>query len=628
MSERHQQALLERHLQALLGDIEPEALALLKARLEWVALTSGETLMVQGEPGDAMYIVISGRLRAYIRSEDGDERMVREMSRGQVIGELSLYTDEPRSASVVAIRDSVLVRLDQGAFKDLLASSAQLSILLTRQIIHRLQNPQPKSDLARPVTIALVPITGRTEFPRFALELARHLLKFGRVALVDAARVDHDLGSPGLAQDTAQGLLHQHRLGSYLDELEAQHEYLLLLADEQPTPWTQRCLRRCDEVLLLANADEPRALHPTEITCLKRAPGQRSETTETLLLLHPSDRRIPEGTRAWLDRRPVNGHLHIRPGLERDMARLARFQAGQAVGLVFAGGGARGLAHVGVLQALAEQGIEPDVIGGTSIGAIMATLAASDQPHAHARAVAKRAFGVDPTGDLNPLPLLSLIKGRRLRRVVSQALDELVGRAIDIEDLWKTYYCVASNYSQAREQDFWRGDLLTAMFASIAIPGALPPVVDAGDLLCDGGTFNNFPVDVMRRHRSVGPVIGVDVSARQSTRRPVTEVPSGWSLLMDRFRPKAKRRHRGVPSLMAYLMNVTVLYSTSRQREARKLTDLYLNPPLQRVGMLQWARFDEIAQYGYDHTTEALEQVDALLRQRLRGQPTPATEQR
>jgi NTE family protein len=623
MSERHHQALLERHLNALLGHIEPEALALLKARLEWVTLASGETLIAQGEPGDAMYMVISGRLRAYIRNDDGDERMVREMGRGQVIGELSLYTDEPRSATVVAIRDSVLVRLDQVAFKELLTTSAQLSILLTRQIIHRLQNPQPRSDLARPVTIALVPITEGTEPQRLAEDLARHLLKFGRVALVDAARVDHDLASPGLAQEAANDLVHQHRLGSYLDELEAGHEYLLLLADEQPTPWTQRCLRRCDEVLLLAHANQPPVLHPTEVTCLKREPRQRSETTETLVLLHPADRRIPQGTRAWLDRRPVNGHLHIRPGLERDLARLARFQAGQAVGLVFAGGGARGLAHVGVMQALAEQGIEPDVIGGTSIGAIMATLAASDQPLDHARAVAKRAFSVDPTGDLNPLPLLSLIQGRRLRRVVSQALDELVGRAIDIEDLWKTYYCVASNYSQAREQSFWRGDLLTAMFASIAIPGALPPVASEGDLLCDGGTFNNFPVDVMRRHRAVGPVIGVDLSSQQ-VRKPVAEVPSGWSLLLDRFRPRGRRRHRGMPSLMGYLMNVTVLYSTSRQREARKLTDLYLNPPLQRVGMLQWARFDEIAQYGYDHTHEALAQADAVLRQRLSGLPAPA----
>ena len=111
-----QDQLLERHLGALLGGLEPGALALLRSELQWVEIAAGETLMAQGDPGDSMYLSISGRLRAYIRDEDGVEHMVREMARGQVIGEMALYTDEPRSATVVAIRDSVLVRLDKSAF--------------------------------------------------------------------------------------------------------------------------------------------------------------------------------------------------------------------------------------------------------------------------------------------------------------------------------------------------------------------------------------------------------------------------------------------------------------------------------------------------------------------------------
>ena len=81
----------------------------------------------------------------------------------------------------------------------------------------------------------------------------------------------------------------------------------------------------------------------------------------------------------------------------------------------------------------------------------------------------------------------------------SRAIDELEDEQIDVEDLWKGSFLIASNYSQARENVLRSGDLGRAMRASIAIPGALPPVVRDGDLLCDGGTFNNFPVDVMRR---------------------------------------------------------------------------------------------------------------------------------
>jgi len=84
------------------------------------------------------------------------------------------------------------------------------------------------------------------------------------------------------------------------------------------------------------------------------------------------------------------------------------------------------------------------------------------------------------------------------------------------------------------------------------------------------------------------------------------DVPGTWALLRDRFRPRAKRRYR-LPSLMSYLLNVSIMYSTSRQREYRRLTDLYFNPPLDRVGMLQWSRFDSIALQGYNYACEVLD---------------------
>ncbi len=618
----HQNELLQRHLRNFLGELEPEALRLLYDKLEWVEIAGGQTLMAQGEPGDSMYLSVSGRLRAYVRDEDGAERMVREMARGQVIGEMSLYMDAPRSATVVAIRDSVLVRLDKAAFTSLLASSAQASIALTRQIIQRLQSAQLRSDLARPVTIALLPVTAGVQAMDIAAPLAaqlvaqlRHMPAGCRVCTVDAARIDADLASPGLAQRPADDSDANHRIAQLLDALEAGHDYVLLVGDADATPWTERCSRRCDEMLLLADATQPPALHATETQFLMRRPG-RSEAAEILLLLHPADTRCPRGTQAWLARRPVSEHIHIRPALERDMARLARIQSHTAVGLVLAGGGARGCAHLGIVRALEEAGIAVDCVGGTSIGSVMAALVAMDQPAAEITAVARRAFRVNPTGDFNWVPLLSLISGRRLRRVVQRATHELLGFDADVEDLWKNYYCVATNYSRAAEQVLRSGPLQKAMLASIAIPGALPPVLHEGDLLCDGGTFNNFPVDVMRGLRGVGQVIGVDLGFRKPRRIDLDEVPGAWELLRDRLRP-AGRRHYKLPSLLSYLMNVTVLYSSSRQRQAQRLTDLFFNPPLPRVGMLQWEKFDSIVQQGHAHGAEVLAALPAASLQRL-----------
>jgi NTE family protein len=159
--------------------------------------------------------------------------------------------------------------------------------------------------------------------------------------------------------------------------------------------------------------------------------------------------------------------------------------------------------------------------------------------------------------------------------------------------------------------------------ASSAIPGALPPVVHDGDLLCDGGTFNNFPVDVMQGARGVGTVIGVDLSTHKARRFESEEVPGTWGLLRDRMRPYAKRRYR-FPSLLAYLMNVQILYSISRQEGKRKLTDFYFNPPLDRVGMLQWERFDEIVKQGHEHAIEILDRLAPHDLSRLRPQPAAA----
>jgi len=604
--------LLAQHLERLFGPLEPATLDFLRGHLQWVDLPGGAPLMTQGEPGNDAYLLVSGRLRAHIRDEQGQSRMVREMSRGEVIGELAMYTGDPRSATVVAVRDSVLVRLNREHFAPLLATSPAVSIVFTRQIIRRLQTEHQQRKLAAPVTIGLLAISDGVALGEFARGLTAELSRYGRVRALDAAAMDGELGVPGMtARSDADSA---RRMALAIDALEAQHDFLLLLADAQVSPWTRCCIGHSDELLLVAEATQPPRLHPLEAPLTeRRTPG---EAAEILVLLQPVAQASARGTRDWLARRPVSGHVHVRHDYAADMARLARLLSRNAVGLVFGGGGARGFAHLGVWRALRARGIEIDVVGGTSIGAVMAALVAADPNCERAIEIARRAFGQNPTGDFNLLPLVSLIKGRRARDAIEQALGDLAGGPIDIEDLWKTYFCVATNYSQAREQVMAGGDLARALRSSIAIPGALPPVVHDGDLLCDGGTFNNFPVDLMRQMRGVGQVIGVDLGTRNPHRLEFDEVPGSWALLLDRLRPRGKRRYR-LPSLTSYLMNITILYSISRQKQARAMTDVYFNPPLFKVGLMQWGRFADILRQGEYHATEVLDALTAEQRAAL-----------
>ena len=286
---KHLDALLIQHLGAYLGAIEPGTLALLREHLSWVELRGGQTLMTQGEAGDAMYLLVSGRLRTYIAAEGAPPRMVREVSRGQIVGEMSLYTDEPRTATVVAIRDSVLVRLGKDEFKRLLALSAQVSVAITRQIIQRLQTEGTAAALDRPVAMGLLPITSCVDLAGFAERLAAQLRPLGRVAVVDTATLDADLGAPGITARAPSDAEANRRIAVRLDEIEAGHDFVLLLADATPTPWTHRCSRHCDELLLLADADAPPLLPEIEAELLANRPP-RPDSAATRLR-RPSDGR-------------------------------------------------------------------------------------------------------------------------------------------------------------------------------------------------------------------------------------------------------------------------------------------------------------------------------------------------
>lgn len=577
-------------LASYLGDnfpgIDQETLQDIQNNVQWVELRAGEVLMEQGAPADAAYLTISGRLRVYVKTDDNAPRMVRELGRGEITGEISLYTDATRSATVVAIRRTVVVRLDKPHFTALVARNPKVSMALTKKIIERLQTQHDQRPLPPPVTVTLLPITGGVEAAALAQRLMQALEPFGRVCRVDSTTM-----ATGVASEV-------------LEDLEAEHDFVLMVADTEANEWTELCISLSDEVLLLADATQPAAIHPVEQACMVDTP-HRNEVAETLVLLHPASTQSPLGMRQWVERRPVTGHVNLRVELDGDIARLARLLSRNAVGLVLAGGGARGFAHLGVWKALDDLGIEIDCVGGTSMGAVMAAAIAADRGIPTTLDILKQAFKINPTGDYNLLPLISLIKGRRIRSIVERSIASLMGGPVDIVDLWKGYFCIASNYSQGSEMQLHKGDLGRALRASIAIPGALPPVVMDGELFCDGGTFNNFPADVMRNMRGVGKVIGVDLSARRARRLDFDEMPGAWQVFFDRLKPRAKQRYR-VPSLMSYLLNVSVLYSVSRQSESRKQTDLYFNPELYRIGFLQWGRFSSIVTKGDDHAREVI----------------------
>lgn len=184
--------------------------------------------------------------------------------------------------------------------------------------------------------------------------------------------------------------------------------------------------------------------------------------------------------------------IHVRDGNKRDEHRLARLVSGRARCLVLGGGGARGLAHIGVIAAFEEAGLAVDFLGGTSMGAIVAASLAMDLDAGAIRSRLADAFiGQNPLNDYT-LPYHALTRVSKVDAALRMSFGDLW-----IEELWLPYFCVSSNLTTGGAMVHGNGDLATALRASIAIPGLLPPVMSSDGVLVDGGMMNNLPADVM-----------------------------------------------------------------------------------------------------------------------------------
>ena len=593
-------AQLDPVLAGVFGDLDATALSAIAERLDWISLRGGATLFGQGDRGDDVYLVVNGRMRTELAEADGTVRVLEEAGRGAAIGELALLTGESRAASVVAVRDSDLVRLPKAAFDALLERHPHAMMHIARAAALRLRNAarQPSRGGTAPATFAIVAAAPGAPVHALATKLVQALGGEPSVAHVARADVDRALGRIGAAQ-TGDGDPAHGAVVAWLSDGERRHRQVVLEGDDAWTPWTQRCLRQADRVLVVARADADPAPGAIERAMVDGAYRARVE----LVLVHDDGCAAPAGTARWLAPRTVSAHHHVRLGHARDVARLARHLAGRVTGLVLGGGGARGFAHIGMLRALAEDGIEVDAVGGTSIGALIAGAHAHGIGHGAmldlARDFASPRKLLDRT-----LPLTSLMAARK----VTALYQHLFGDS-RIEDLWTPLFAVSSSLSRARAVVHRTGPVWRAVRASTAIPAIFPPLLDDGDVLVDGGVMNNMPLDVMREWCEGGTVIGVNPMPTDDKMKPYSFGPSltGWEALKGRFRWFGSTVR--APSILGSVMRATEINSANRMRLGpfRALADLLVEPPLGDYPILAFDRYEAIIDVGYRSAREALD---------------------
>ena len=537
------------------------------AELEWISLPGGALLFEAGAPADSVYFVVSGCLGAFGAAGE----LVGRIAAGESVGEMGLIVARPRVATVRALRDSELARLSSGTFERVLLSHPEAILRLARLSVERLLEnaPQRSSAPAAPRTIAVIPYDSTIDVAAVNAALIQALSQLGPVDLVGSARAGR-------------------HSSQWFHEVESRNDFVVYAAEAGDTPWTQLCVRQSDVLLLAVRArDEAR---PWPGLQQHAHAAQRAE----LLLIH--DGAIVNGAATrWRQTLPGAPCHHLRgPG---DMPRIVRLMTHRAVGLVLSGGGARGFAHLGVVRALREYGVPIDLVGGSSMGGILAAGVAADWTDTELFERFRRSFvETNPLSDFT-WPLVSLVSGRKVGLLLRRELGD-----IDIEDLPLPFFCVSSNLTSGRVAVHEQGLLWRWLRASVAIPGVLPPVFHGGEVFVDGGTMNNLPIDVMRA-KNRGIVIGVDVGTDPTftTDIDATEAPSFWNL----FRRQRGRHKR--PNILQILWRSGMVNSTTATQERRGQSDLLLMPPLISLDLLDWKSFERAIEIGYRHTCEKLE---------------------
>ncbi len=585
-------------LPGLFGPIGEETLEDVLSMGTWRELRRGEVLIEQGDPGDSCFLLISGRLAAVIRDEAEEEHWVGEMGRGELVGEMALLAGERRTTVVRAIRDSRVLEISRESFERIVARYPRVLMSIARTLVQRLS----VTTAARPVvprlagvrTVAVVPVGAH--WSGFAGRLSAALSAFGKTLHLSPERLDRTLGfraSVSGAEDDPAVM----RFSAWLDDQELRHRFLVYESEPNPSAWTRKCVRQADLVLLVASDD---GAPDTAVWQLLPADEGDDVTGRTMLVLAHAGGGRPRGTGLWLSELGVDRHVHLRRDRPEDVERLARLIAGRAVALALGGGGARAFAHIGVIRALEEAGIEIDAVGGTSLGSMIAAEYAMGWGPEELVARNRKTF-VDgkPHRDLT-LPFMAVLSGRRARRL----LEELFGD-VGMEDLWLNCFAVSANLTTADQVIHTRGPVTEALLASMAVPGVVTPVLSGGDLLVDGGLLNNLPGDVARRLWG-GRVITVDVSSSSELKVGSAggALPSARSLLWNRINPLARKIE--VPSLFEILLRSSTLASAQNAEAARAEADLYLKPPVSRFNMFGVAELERLVEIGYEHAIEHL----------------------
>jgi len=607
----------------------------------------GATLLREGDPGQALFLIKSGRLRITSKSDRGEEKTIAYLGRGDAVGELSMLTGEPHAFSAVTDTPCELLKLSKTDFDQVLEAHPLVGIHLTRALSKRLavsfhpQQEKPKEPqriLVFPalpheasilaivnLAVALVEQTRRKVIlvdmtaragdmaralglhPPLSMDTLLHKQDFLDIASLRSLITVHPCGLEVLSLHPR--LLKEHLLGvvpSLLGLLKDHYDYSLLVDPVEDDDLTAIFMRESDRAMGIV---WDQAIEQADATLPKLRLLADRETVPymTIFLHHPSSHnpfkanfRVPWSETFHQPFRtsgtPYLSSEQARPALEA-LERVARGIGKLRVGLAMGSGAAFGYTLIGVLKVFEREGIPIDVVAGTSMGALLGSFFCAGHSPAKIQEIAagitKQWLFKNIFGDLT-LPHSGFMAGQTLSGFLRSILGDM-----EFDQLRIPFAAVATDIRTGQEIVLREGRVADAVRASTSLPILFEPMKKGEHYLVDGGLVNPVPATTVA-NMGADILISVNLTAKPSLRK----IPGRKKLLP--LVPEA-------PNLaeVFFKMIYTMQYEIAQART--EIAHVTIAPDLRDYNWTEFHRSDTILKVGESAAEEALPKIKSLL---------------
>lgn len=564
---------------AIFAGLDADALAQIALQLHVRHLQPNDMLFMQGEHGSSLFVIQHGLVQVFLQHADGTTPVAR-LHGGDVIGEMALIAGSARTASAIAIMPSTVFELTQDVFKELYGRHPQILTNLVQILGQRLARTNNRVDeryrWAEAIALVLCPPDLRAAE---ALIAATRNANPGAVTALDLTGVL--AGESGVQQhtdvDTALAAV---------DELRrSDHATVLVITSPQHEDLTE-LLNSMERVFLVGPP-------PAIVQAAARLEGNR---VTAAIPLTAGDERVPS-----LGALPVP--RAIRQGEPDDWAWMGRHLARTKLGVALGGGGAKGFAHIGVMQVLEEGGYAVDYLAGSSAGTLVGALLAMGLGAAEAEATMRRHMNPENVAIL----MKGMMGGTEPQQLMIRLLREMT-QDCTFADLKIPLVVLTANMDTRRPCAITSGLVWEAVLASSALPGMLPPYILNGQRLIDGAVMSPVPTSYVKE-AGADVTLGIDILSGNLPAWPGEDPP----------KPDASHH---IMNIIEVLIDTMVLgYADASARHAA-LADVAVTPQFGPSNYKDFDKADRFIAAGREAAKAKLAVLERHTRPLARGRNT------